>query len=107
RPQEADAAGTTVLHVPGDHATIAAALAALGGSGVVEITDSGRYEETLAVTVTAGGQVTLRAGAECRPVLILGGELTVTGGADSAFSLEGLLVAGARLRVPGAAGDEL
>ena len=107
RPREADAAGTTVLHVPGDHPTIAAALAALGGSGVVEITDSGRYEETLAVTVNAGGHVILRAAADRRPVLILASELTVTGGADSAFSLEGLLVAGARLRVPGAAGDEL
>ncbi len=51
----------TILHVPADHPTIAAALAALGGSGVVEITDSGRYEETLAVTVNAGGHVILRA----------------------------------------------
>ena len=107
RPREADAVGTTVLHVPADHPTIAAALAALGGSGVVEIADSGRYEETLTVTVNAGGHVILRAAADRRPVLILASELTVTGGADSAFSLEGLLVAGARLRVPGAAGDEL
>ena len=107
RPRDADAAGTTVLHVPADHPTIAAALAALGGSGVVEITDSGRYEEALAVTVNAGGHVILRAAADHRPVLILASELTVTGAADSAFSLEGLLVAGARLRVPGAAGDEL
>jgi hypothetical protein len=107
RPREVDAAGTTILHVPVDHPTIAAALAALGGSGVVEIADSGRYEETLAVTVNAGGHVILRAAADRRPVVILASELTVTGGADSAFSLEGLLLAGARLRVPGAAGDEL
>ena len=37
--------------------TIQAALAALGGDGVVEITDSGRYEETLAVAVQADGHV--------------------------------------------------
>src|SRR5262249_5750901 len=38
RTREADAAGTTVLRVPDDHATIAAALAALGGDGIVEVT---------------------------------------------------------------------
>jgi hypothetical protein len=107
REREADATGTTILHVPGDHATIAAALAALGGNGVVEITDSGRYEETLSVAVVADGHVVLRAAEQCRPTLILGGELTITGGMDSAFSLEGLLVAGNRLRVAAAAGNEL
>ena len=40
-----------LLSVPGDFATIGAALAALGGAGVVEVTDSGRYEETLAINV--------------------------------------------------------
>jgi hypothetical protein len=100
RLRAADPVGTAVQHVPGDHATIAAALAALGGSGVVEITDNGRYDETLTVAVNAGGHVILRAAAGCRPTLILGGELSVTGGDDSAFSLEGLLVAGAHLHLP-------
>lgn len=107
RAREADAPGTTVLRVPTDHATIAAALAALHGNGVVEIADSGRYEETLAVSVIDDGHVVLRAAEQCRPTLILGGELTIAGGIDSAFSLEGLLVAGDRLRVAASSGNAL
>lgn len=107
RAREADAPGTTVLRVPTDHATIAAALAALHGNGVIEIADSGRYEETLAVSVIDDGHVVLRAAEQCRPTLILGGELTIAGGIDSAFSLEGLLVAGDRLRVAASSGNAL
>jgi len=107
RERRADAPGTTVLRVPADHATIQAALAALGGSGVVEIADSGRYEEILTVNVDAGGRVLLRAAERCRPTLVLGADFTVSGGADSGFGLEGLLVAGGRLQVPGAADNRI
>lgn len=107
RERDADAPLTTVLRVPGDHATLGAALAALGGNGVVEIADSGRYEETLSVAVQADGHVVLRAAEQCRPTLLLGGEMLITGGTDSAFTIEGLLVAGDRLRVPAAAGNVL
>jgi hypothetical protein len=112
RARADDAPGTTSLPVPSEHhATIAAALAALTGDGVVEITDSGRYEETLSVSVAPGGHVILRAAEQCRPTLILGGELAITGGLDSAFSLEGLLVSGGPLRVAdadaGAASNDL
>jgi hypothetical protein len=79
----------------------------LTGDGVVEIADSGRYEETLSVSVAPGGHVILRAAEQCRPTLILGGELAITGGLDSAFSLDGLLVAGGRVRVANVAGNEL
>lgn len=107
RARADDAPGVTVLRVPSDHATVAAALAALAGNGVVEIADSGRYEETLSVSVAPSGHVILRAAEQCRPTLILGSELVIDGGVDSAFSLEGMLVAGGRLRVPNAAGNEL
>ena len=50
----AEPATPPALRVPQDHATIQAALDALGGEGVVEITDSGRYEETLGIDVAAG-----------------------------------------------------
>ena len=107
RDRAADAATTTVLRVPGDHATIQAALTALSGNGVVEITDSGRYEETLSVAVAADGHVVVRAAARCRPTIVLGDECVVTGGAASAFTLEGALVVGHQLRVPSAGGNEL
>jgi hypothetical protein len=107
RDRTLDAAGTTVLRVPGDHATIQAALAALGGDGVVEITDSGRYEESLAIAVQAGGHVVVRAAEQCRPTVVLGAALDLTGAADSACTLEGLLVSGQPVNVPPGAGDGL
>jgi hypothetical protein len=61
----------------------------------------------LSVNVTAGGHVIMRAAEQCHPTLILGSEMTISGGVDSAFSLEGLLVAGGRLRVAAVAGNEL
>ena len=94
RERVADSAGTVVRRVPDDDPSIGAALAALGGDGVVEITDSGRYEETLAVVVQADGHVVIRTAEQCRPTLVLGGALEVTGGANSAFTLDGLLVSG-------------
>lgn len=107
RPRSADADGTVVLQVPRDHLTIAAALAALGGRGVVEITDSGRYEETLSIAVNSEDQITLRAAEQTWPTLVLGGECQLSGGAGSAITFEGLRLAGERLRVPDIAGNEL
>jgi hypothetical protein len=94
------------LSVPDDHATIGAALAALGGAGVIEITDSGRYEETLAISVSAGERLVLRARDGARPTLVLSGPLTIEGGAASACELDGLLVTGDVVQVP-LAGNEL
>ena len=91
-----------MLRVPDDHATIQAALAALGGDGIVEITDSGRYEESLAIAVQAGGHVIVRAADQCRPTLVLGTVLTVSGDENSACTLDGLLVSGQPVNVPAA-----
>ena len=83
-----------VVRVPGDYPTIQTALDALAGDGVVEITNSDRYlEPSLTVNVSPNGRIELRAHDGFRPVLILSGEMTVTGGPDSAFDLNGLLVA--------------
>jgi hypothetical protein len=95
----APADGTAPLRVPDDHPTIAAALAALGGSGIVEITDNGRYSETLAIAVAADGAIEIRAANRRRPVVDLGG-LSITGGGDAACTLNGLLLTGAGLEVP-------
>jgi hypothetical protein len=100
-------AGAATVRVPDDHATIQAALDALGGSGVVEIADSGRYEETLSVNVSTENRIELRAANGWRPTVVLTGESTLSGGAGSEIRLNGLLVAGARLRVPAAGGNAL
>jgi len=99
REQSRDQVETTLVKVPGDYTTIGEALTHVSGDGIVEITGSGRYEENLSITVNSGGRIELRSGQRARPTLVLSEELVVTGGEGSSFSLEGLLVAGARLRV--------
>lgn len=89
-----------VERVPDDHPTIQAALDALGGAGVVEIADNGRYAEALSVRVAADRAIELRAAAGRRPLLELTAPLEVRGEAGSAFSLNGLLVAGAHVLAP-------
>ena len=81
--------------------TVGDGLTALGaGSGTVEIGDSGRYEETLALTVNSR-QVELRAADNRRAALILGGEWQITGDDEGELTLNGLLIAGGALRVTG------
>jgi hypothetical protein len=96
-----------LLHVPADHPTIAAALTALNGAGVIEITDSGRYAETLAIDAAANQQVELRAADKASPTLILGGPLPISGAAGSSVMLNGLRIAGAPLAVAAAAENAL
>lgn len=100
------APGQPLVRVPGDHATLAAALAAIGGDGVIEITDSGRYAENLAIDVVPDGSVTIRAANGRRPVLELGA-LAIGGGANSICALSGLLVTGAPVVVPDSPGNTL
>ena len=97
-----DTAAITVARTPGDgdHTTVQAALNALGGTGVVEIIDSGRYQETLTIDVDDNGAIELRASNRSNPHLALTGPLTVTGGTGSRFSLNGCLVSGDLLTVP-------
>lgn len=89
-----------VENVPLPHLTIQDALNALPiNGGVVEISDSGRYEETLVIHGVAGGSIELRGANKFRPSLILGGELQISGEEDSEVVLNGLLISGNHLRV--------
>jgi hypothetical protein len=82
--------------------TIAAALTALGpNGGTVEIGNSGRYSEVLAINA-ATRFIEVRAGDKRRPTIVLGSELTITGTADDDVILDGLLLTGAGIRVTGA-----
>jgi hypothetical protein len=97
-----DTAARTVARKPGagDHTTVQAALNALGGAGVVEIIDNGRYQETLTVNINDNSGIELRAANRRNPHLALSGPFTVTGGTGSRFSLNGCLVSGDLLTVP-------
>jgi hypothetical protein len=97
-----DALLNPVETVPAPHATIQDALNAVGAGGVVEISNSGRYMETPAINVNAGQRVELRAANEHRPTIVIGGDLIISGAADSEVTLNGLLIAGGAIRVSGA-----
>jgi len=98
-----------VVRVPDDFATIALALDAVKSEAeaVVEITDSGRYEESLAFTLAARQRLELRAENGRRPTVILGGDCAIRGGKESRLWLNGLLIAGGTLVVPGEVANEL
>jgi len=96
-----------LLRVPDQFATIQAALTALNGAGVVEITDSGRYAETLSLNAGADKRIELRAANNHRPTLMLGGPMTLAGGVRSEIRLNGLLIAGAGVQVQATASNAL
>jgi hypothetical protein len=86
-----------------NHTTITAALATLGAAGgTVEVRDSCRYEETLAIAATATARaIEVRAADRRRPVVVLGGELVVTLADNAEVSINGLVIAGGAIRVTG------
>jgi hypothetical protein len=93
-----------VLRVPSPQATVQAALDASAGGGAVEITDSGHYAETVAIRPTATGAIVeLRAADQMVSFIALGGDLLVSGADGAEVSLNGLWIAGGRVRI--AAGD--
>lgn len=80
--------------------SIQSALDNRSGGGAVQINDSGRYEQALAIDLDADAQLELRADNARRPTIVLDNELVIRGGNDSAVTLNGLLITGAGLRIP-------
>ena len=81
-------------------APIQAALDQVVDGGAVELSDSARYSESLSMEVNANRQVELRAAKGHRPMIMLGGEMQITGGEASEITIIGLLICGSALRVP-------
>lgn len=79
----------------------------------MEITDSCRYEETLAIHANTGEWIELRAADKRRPTLVLGGDLVLSGDQalpgdpGSEVRLNGLLIAGGTLSVATTSGSQL
>ncbi len=93
----------------GENGSIAAALQqlldiwTLGGgqpNGIVELTSSTTHDESLTIAVPAGMKIEIRAANGKRPVVVLSGTPTITGGDGSACTLNGLLLAGEPISVP-------
>ena len=83
------------------------ALNARADGGVVELSDSGRFEETPSVALNAGVRLELRAANEHRPILIVRRPIDIRGGENAEVTLNGLLMAGGPVRVVGGAGNRL
>ncbi len=98
---------SNIERVPDDHTTVQAALNALGGAGIVEITDNGHYEETLSVSVSNNAGIELRSSNGNNPHLALAGPLSVAGGAGSRFSINGCLISGDLISIPDDGTSEL
>jgi hypothetical protein len=85
--------------------SLQSALSGANAGGIVEIGDSGRYEETLSITVDADAKLEVRAANGWRPTLMLNTDLAIELKPGAELTLNGLLIAGGRLRVtttPGA-----
>ena len=106
RSQTFDAALAPIDPVPSP-GFIQPALDARVGGGVVELTDSGRFEETIAITLDPGVRLEFRAADEHRPTLVTTGPIDITGGADAEVTLNGLLIAGGPIRVVSSLGPAL
>jgi hypothetical protein len=94
-----------LVQVPDSQPTIGAALAALpSAGGIVEITDNGRYEEAIQVTVAADASIEIRAVNGRRPTLVLTAPLRISGGAGATAALDGLLITSAAVPAAPATG---
>jgi hypothetical protein len=82
---------------PNSIATIAGGVAALAGSGTVEIADSGRYGPVPNLTVDSRA-VEIRAINRRRPVVVLDNELVIDGNSEGELTLNGLLITGGPIR---------
>lgn len=93
--------------LPQDQPTIQLALDQIAASGgIVEIQNNDRFFETpkISAGTIQGSKIEFRAIRERRPAIVLpppaSGDILITGGAGSEVTLNGLLIAGGRLRVP-------
>ena len=86
-------------------AALQAELDAVSSGGSVQVNDSGRYAETLAITVDAGATVTLRAHDGARPLLASGGDVLLNLAPESTLIIDGWVISGGALSMA-AAGDD-
>jgi hypothetical protein len=102
-----EAAGVAIVPAGTGPGAIQAAVNALPAEGgVVEIADSGRYEENALAIDATGRRVTVRAAVGARPTVVLSGSLALSGDDGGAVVLDGLLLAGAAVDVQSPAADE-
>lgn len=86
--------------------TIADAIGLSGSqNGIIEIAGSDHYELPPSIHLAPKQRLELRAANGCRPLLVLAGDFSITGGENSELVLNGLLIPGHGLVVPNANND--
>ena len=105
RENQLDAPPAQVVRVPDDHQAIQDAIDALGGGGIVEITDNGRYRGPVSIDAAANRSIELRAIVGRRPTIELTAPMQVRGGSGAAVIVNGLVIAGDVVLVPGGANE--
>jgi hypothetical protein len=102
-----DSGAGVTIRVPNDFVTIQQALNSAVSqlvdpmvSAVVEIQNNEYYIEDPTVAVPAGKTIELRAKDGARPVLVLAQDFAITGRTESAFKINGLMIAGGTITVP-------
>lgn len=98
------------IQVPGAHTSLKAALDSLSedgvsesdvsADGVIEITDSGRYQESVSIRCHSNQKLVLQAANNARPAIISSGKILLGGAGGSEITLNGLLISGGGLFVP-------
>lgn len=91
---------STQLIFPEDFLNIQAAMDDLENSGVIEIRNNARYEETLKKQLDTGVKIELRAADKKRPTIIMNGNLEISGNDHSELTLNGLLISGGAIHIP-------
>lgn len=92
--------GAPLVRVPADQPNLAAALAAVAGNGIIELSGSDRHPGPANIDVAAGGSLTIRSAEGSRAVLDLAQPMEVRGGFGSGFTLDRLLLIGAAVSAP-------
>ena len=103
-----------IVKVPKDQETIQQALNQIVATdGIVEIRNNNYFFETpnISAGTTEGTKIELRAAEQQRPLIVLlgdaSGDLLITGGGGAEVTINGLLIAGGRMRVPKTSANKL
>ena len=95
-----DGAGTLISFPNSTHATLQAALAAIGpAGGIVEITENDIYDAPATITAPAGAEIGLRAADGVRAILRGTDPIVISGAADGRATLNGLVLDGCPLHI--------
>ncbi|MGH9866928.1 MAG: hypothetical protein ACREAA_02020 [Candidatus Polarisedimenticolia bacterium] len=98
----------SLVKVPDERSTLQEALDEVASpGGIVEVSANGYFLESPIITAGTekGTTIELRAAEGRRPVLVVQNEILVVGADQSEVTLNGLLIAGGRLRVPATDGS--